>query len=62
VWRCIPVIPALGRMRQEDHEFDITLLHSEILFQKKKLDITKLYIVFMFLFIEYRTHENDHHV
>jgi hypothetical protein len=24
-WCCIPVIPALGQLRQEDHEFEVTL-------------------------------------
>jgi hypothetical protein len=42
-WRCPPVIPALGRLRQDDHEFLPSLcyivsskpaLHNETLSQK----------------------------
>jgi hypothetical protein len=25
VWWCTPVIPALGKLRQEDHEFEASL-------------------------------------
>jgi hypothetical protein len=29
-WWCIPVIPELRRVRQEDHEFETSLSYKEI--------------------------------
>jgi hypothetical protein len=36
VWWCTPVIPAFGRLRQEDHEFKASLGHIARLCLKKK--------------------------
>jgi hypothetical protein len=34
MWWCTPVIPALGRQREQDHKFEAT--YNEILSQKQK--------------------------
>jgi hypothetical protein len=36
VWWCISVIPVFGRLRQKDHEFEISLSFIETLFKKKE--------------------------
>jgi hypothetical protein len=33
-WWCMPVIPALGKLRQENHEFKVSLSYIETLTQK----------------------------
>jgi hypothetical protein len=38
VWYSL-VIPALGRLRQEDHEFEFTLVYIERLYLKKTIII-----------------------
>jgi hypothetical protein len=36
MWWCMPVILVLGRLRQEDHEFQASLGDKERLVSKKK--------------------------
>lgn len=36
VWFCTPVMPALGRLRQEDHKFEASLGDIARVCQKKK--------------------------
>jgi hypothetical protein len=41
VWWCTPVIPALGRLRQENYKFKVSLGYTERICLKKPKDKIK---------------------
>jgi hypothetical protein len=44
VWWCTPVFPALGRLRQDDHEFETTLDYvARPCLKKKKKKMKKVF-------------------
>jgi hypothetical protein len=60
MWWCIPVIPALGRLRQEDHEFEVTMGYTVRLclknsknssnhhYQRKKSNLNfQIYLIYL---------------